>query len=931
MTRVNLAYNPSFRDGLTGYAATSGSTLAITSDYSFYGTGALQVTKSSANNSGVQSTTPIAVVAGLPYAVSAYVRLPNTLPAAEAANLAISVEWRNSLNVVLSTSSSVAYTLDDDEDWARLSGVWTAPMGATVAYIRIAQVIGGTAGAVFLVDAILFEQSSYVGGYLENLTQGEENVIVNRALTHAVPQSFEGLELNADVTINDLVLNTIDEDGVVWICTDINGWWGQSTPEIPDIPRGTEDGSYDVSGRYQARLLTLTGVFFPPSNEALGKARDRLVTATNLVRKGGWLRTNEEPTKAAYVRLSGLPQIQTVNARGRTEFSIGFRAGDPIKYQWNDTDPEGFSNFHLNASSSVAPLVNIGTAEVTGEITLTGPLGAGSTIYNALTDETLTTVQALRGAGIVGSVSSVSVTSNIATLKTTSPSHLNIGDEISVSGVGLPYDTVGSTATVLAASDSFPYTLSYALTSDDQAETPASGQIQLAHNDVLIIDTYNRVVTFNETTTGNRSKIETLTDWIKFAPGVNNIEFYDDVDHLAVTTKSIAGGVATLTAADTHYLIPGESLVVALNTLAALSKKSLTSNVVTLTTVTPHGFSVTDKIDVSSTELSIVDQKSASTTVATLRTVDPHGVSVSDVVLVALPATVAPIQKSLTSNVVTLTTALAHGFSAGDTIVVSLPASATITNKSLTSNQATLTTGAAHNFQVGDSITVALGATASITNKSKSGSSAIITTSAAHGFSVGDSVDISLPASATLTNSRAMGGSAGGYLVTVNTTGDHNFSLGDRITVNIGVTSTGTVTNRSATTSACTLTIGSHGFSVGEKITVSGVTSRYNGTFYITGVTGTTVTYDNAGVTESSTASSGSVLNVTIASYYNGSKIIQTIPSTTSLTYFAWDQDVASTSTATGTSATLTNQTNTDFNGTKTLTSASSTQFAYNY
>jgi len=37
------------------------------------------------------------------------------------------------------------------------------------------------------------------------------------------------------------------------------------------------------------------------------------------------------------VRLSGPPNIETVTARGRTEFSIGLRAADPIKYEFLDT------------------------------------------------------------------------------------------------------------------------------------------------------------------------------------------------------------------------------------------------------------------------------------------------------------------------------------------------------------------------------------------------------------------------------------------------------------------------------------------------------------------------------------------------------------------------------------------------------------------
>ena len=88
--------------------------------------------------------------------------------------------------------------------------------------------------------------------------------------------------------------------------------------------------------------------------------------------------------------------------------------------------------------------------------------------------------------------------------------------------------------------------------------------------------------------------------------------------------------------------------------------------------------------------------------------------------------------------------------------------------------------------------------------------------------------------------------------------------------------------------------------------------------------------YANAGATEGSTASSGSVLNNSIASGYNGDKIIQTIPNSTSFTVRYFDQVEATTSTAAGTAPTVTNTTNVSFNGTKTLTSATGSQFTYN-
>ncbi len=45
--------------------------------------------------------------------------------------------------------------------------------------------------------------------------------------------------------------------------------------------------------------------------------------------------------KTSIVRISGRPQIETVNARGRTNFSIGLKAADPIKYEYYENNETG--------------------------------------------------------------------------------------------------------------------------------------------------------------------------------------------------------------------------------------------------------------------------------------------------------------------------------------------------------------------------------------------------------------------------------------------------------------------------------------------------------------------------------------------------------------------------------------------------------------
>jgi len=233
------------------------------------------------------------------------------------------------------------------------------------------------------------------------LEQYKENKIVKRALTPLPEPYISGMKLNSDIILGDLILNHIDENNIVWVCTDIKGWWGQPDPDMPDIKRGFSDGSYDTRGRWNARQLTLEGVFFPPDPSYVAIARDKLIRETSLVYRGTWLRTFEDPPRAAWVRLSDRPEIETVNARGRTEFSINLRAPDPIKYEWDDSDPEGYSIVEIPCKNVAAGrtgqgiVENIGNTDVTIILEISGGLTGPASIVNVTRDELLLVVDAV--------------------------------------------------------------------------------------------------------------------------------------------------------------------------------------------------------------------------------------------------------------------------------------------------------------------------------------------------------------------------------------------------------------------------------------------------------------------------------------------------------------------------------------------------------
>jgi hypothetical protein len=1020
MTRQNLIVNPSFKSGMMGWASANNATLEVRAGVAFYGSTYLQVGKSSVGGSGLITQNNISIPSanvGLPYAASVYVRVPSI--EAQSSQTVLKIIWYNSNGDFIGENASELITVPADDTWIRESVIGTAPAGVASARVSITQLTpDSTAGKKFDVDAFLFEQSSFVGGYLDNISQDEENKLVNTALTvRPEPNIFQGAELNADVTIGDLVLNTIDEAGVVWVCTDIEGWWGHSEPEIPDIQRGVEDGSYDVIGRYKARQLTLRGVFLPQSIDQIKDARDKLISSTNLVRQGVWLRTNEEPTRAAFVRLSGRPQIQTINARGRTEFSIGLKAADPIKYKWNDAALDGteaidipridipssgtdvftittrsatlsdctittsqthgylagqtvivsgvssryngtfkiqsatdntftynFAGVVEAQTSSTGTVVNKsqvtvrneGTSDVTAVFNVTGPIGAGSTITNTTTGEVLTIVQALRGQGPIARVIRSELFGNVATLETEDEHQLIVGDAVEVYGLGEPFDVVE--AVVKTITTTTPYTFSYDIVGPDTPSSVEDGGVSLKNNDLLSINTYDRSVVYNGDIIGHRSKVDTLVDWIKLTPGNNLITFNDSVDPFKIIFKDFDDtlGIATITTSDAHFLTPGQDVTIALSEEAVLTKKALADNVITLTTEEPHGFSIGDSIDVVSTEISTITNKVLSDDVVTLTTVEESGISVGDNIVVDLNVGSAITGKSSTANVVTLQTGEPHGISVGDQLRVQLPTAASLASKSLTGGVATLGTTASHNFSIGDTLTVTLPTTTSVTSKFISGSSVVLTTATPHGFSVNDRVNIALPTTAFPVSLSYAGGSTN--RVTVATSSAHGFIVGDVVSVNTGVSPTATVVTRSASAGSpgtCTITTSStHNFSVGEQITVSGVGARYDGTHIITAVSAPsrTITYAFGTTTEGSSSATGTITNNTIASGYNGTKVVESVTTSSphTFTYFYYGQDNNVTSSIIGNSPTITNETNASIDGVITINALPATnQFSY--
>jgi hypothetical protein len=547
MINDNLIYNPSFRNGTTGWSAfVSGSIAAHTTD-SFVGDACIKITKSSTtSDAGVFSAAGYKAIAtaGNVYSASAYVKVPTGQETIEARAV---FRCYDSGGSFLSATIGTLTTITNTDGWIRLTAEnATAPTSTAFADVGVYQDSGSkTVGNYFLVDAVKLENSAIATQFVEPIDQAEETRKVNIGLTKVPIPHLTGMELNADIMLNELLLNTIDENSVVWVCSDIDGWWNLPDSDFPDLTRGLDDGSYDVRGRYAARVLTLTGSILPPNRDAAAVARNKLIQAINLIHTGGWLFVDESPTKAAYVRLSGRPSIQNTNARGRIDFSIGLRAANPVKFKWNWEDPDGYITTTV-ANGSTATIENEGNTDVPIVFTLTGGstanLTAPITVTNTTEAQTLTIVKNLRAANYGVNISSSARTGKIVTLTVASHDFL-VGDIVTIANVSTSGRTSLNQAGV-TITNTTSTTITYTgTTSGTLASAATNGDIGLDSADTLVVDTYNKSALLNGSATYARSYIDAVVDWITLAPGDNTIGFTDSGGTTDMTVEHRSGWI----------------------------------------------------------------------------------------------------------------------------------------------------------------------------------------------------------------------------------------------------------------------------------------------------------------------------------------------------------------------------------------------------
>lgn len=166
--RINSVINPSFETNSSAWTTTGTTSFSRVSGGAITGSSWSGQLLANASTSTLTPSSTIAVIAGNPYALSAYVKGSN------ADTVTLSVVWKNAGGTTLQTDTGSAVTLTTSFVRASLipvSGSTTqmiAPATATTATITFT--FAGANGHTYTVDAILFESTSVVNAYFDGVT-----------------------------------------------------------------------------------------------------------------------------------------------------------------------------------------------------------------------------------------------------------------------------------------------------------------------------------------------------------------------------------------------------------------------------------------------------------------------------------------------------------------------------------------------------------------------------------------------------------------------------------------------------------------------------------------------------------------------------------------------------------------------------------------
>jgi hypothetical protein len=362
-----------------------------------------------------------------------------------------------------------------------------------------------------------------------------------------------GLCLTGDINVNGLLLNHRDDNGTIWLCTGVEGWWTLPPSEMPDVPQPYWDGSLLTTGRYLSRTITITGAFIPQDKSMVWYNRNVLMQVGSIVRGSGliamcgnespenphWFDGNEndddylnpfyDPPKMAIIQTADVPLVDTTKPSGFTVFSLSFRCVQPTK---------------LSLYERTLPLVvPDGGYQITRRYaafsTTTAQGDTATTEYAELTQ-----MPGYDTSRVYSGVLTANLNSLIPDEELTDPVNPDMSDYVIVGGSGggaVPHTTVHNAGNYF----SFPIFVFGPITNADPSHKPTPSVVTLTNTTtgeqmtvvgnvpddrVLVVDTgLRRVALANETSSpdswdwNQRGKLSLGSQWVSLAPGDNTI------------------------------------------------------------------------------------------------------------------------------------------------------------------------------------------------------------------------------------------------------------------------------------------------------------------------------------------------------------------------------------------------------------------------
>lgn len=208
------------------------------------------------------------------------------------------------------------------------------------------------------------------------------------------------------VSLDDWAAPSEDDDGTVWICTNVDGWNGAPAVRGSGEDRAQDHGQYDGPNFYGARNITVEGTTLATSLENAMRAQDIMASLAAWDTTALYPLTVTEPgrpDRQCMVRLDAATKISSVYGGMQFDWQLALRAPDPLRYSAEEPavtmvlPPPGGADdlvlpvtfpFYipwLTATSVSADVTNVGTIESRRLVAiLTGPV-QDPTLTNATT------------------------------------------------------------------------------------------------------------------------------------------------------------------------------------------------------------------------------------------------------------------------------------------------------------------------------------------------------------------------------------------------------------------------------------------------------------------------------------------------------------------------------------------------------------------